>query len=85
MVTESFHPYKGYIIRLRAVTFNGIWYAIIKEIPNKNSPNGIKKVYLRQRGYNFIKPENLLIQAKHYIDNFPIKLEEKLNKLTNKL
>ena len=34
MITESFQEYKGYIIRLRAVTGNGFWYSIIKQTPN---------------------------------------------------
>lgn len=86
MITESFHNYKGYIIRLRAVTNNGFWYAIIKEIPCSTSPGGIKKLYLRKIGYNFILPENLLNKAKHYIDNHSNNLDEKFNKLTaNKL
>ena len=80
MITESFTPYKGYIIRLRAVTMNGFWYDIIKEKPNESSPNGIKKIYLRKIGYNFIKPDELLQKAKDYIDNYQINLITKYNK-----
>ena len=81
MVTESFQEYKGYLIRLRAVTYNGFWYAIIKEVPNTKSPNGIKKLYLKQQGYNFIKPNDLLKKAIDYIDNHEINLINKYNKL----
>ena len=77
MITESFHNYKGYIIRLRAVTYNGFWYAIIKEIPNVSSPNGIKKLYLKQKGYHFIRPEELLQKAKNYIDNHENNIKQK--------
>lgn len=77
MITESYHNYKGYIIRLRAVTNNGFWYAIIKQIPNETSPNGIKNIYLRKQGFNFILPEKLLEKAKNYIDSYPNNLENK--------
>ncbi len=82
-ITESFYNYKGYIIKLRAVELNGFWYYIIKQIPNDKSPNGIKNIYLRQKGWNFIKPNDLLEKAKSYIDDFPTELETKFNKLTN--
>jgi hypothetical protein len=78
MITESFQSYKGYIIRLRAVTGNGFWYAIIKEVPNEASPNGIKKLYLRQKGWNFIEPEVLLQKAKDYIDNHAANLDTRI-------
>lgn len=80
-ITESFQNYKGYIIRLRAVTDNGFGYAIIKEITNSSSPDGIKKLYLRKQTYFFIEPEKLLLKAKNYIDNYSDKLEEKLKQL----
>ena len=83
MITESFQNYKNYIIRLRAVTNNGFWYAIIKEIPSSSSPDGVKKLYLRKKGYNYILPEKLLLEAKNYIDNFSNNLEEKFKKLSN--
>ena len=60
MITESFHKYKGYTVRLRAVTGNGFWYAIIKQKPNASSPDGMKNIYLRKMGFNFIKPEELI-------------------------
>jgi len=78
-VTESFHKYKGYTIRLRAVLGNGFWYSVIKTVPNSLSPNGIKKLYLRNIGYNFIEPEELLEKAKKYIDNYSDILEKKYN------
>ena len=82
MITESFQEYKGYIIRLRAVTNNGFWYDIIKEIPSISSPNGIKKIYLRKKGWNFIKPDVLLSKAKQYIDEFSPQLDKKFNERT---
>lgn len=82
MITESFHNYKGYIIRLRAVTNNGFGYAIIKEIPSLSSPNGIKKIYLRRITFNFIEPDMLLQKAKNYIDNYSENLEQKFIKIT---
>jgi len=78
-VTESFHEYKGYTIRLRAVLGNGFWYSIIKTAPNPPSPDGIKKLYLRDIGYNFIEPKELLEKAKNYIDNYSDILEKKYN------
>ena len=78
MITESFHHYKGYKIRLRAVTFNGFWYAIIKEIPNNSSPNGTKNLYLVQKGWNFIKSDDLLAKAINYIDNHNDNLIKKI-------
>lgn len=80
-VTESFHEYKGYIIKLRAVTYNGFWYKIIKQVPSEKSPNGIKNMLLRERGWNFIKPALILQKAKDYIDQFPTQLEEKFQRL----
>ena len=81
MITESFQEYKGYIIRLRAITGNGFWYAIIKDIPSLKSSNGIKRLYLRKEGYNYISSQELLTKAKNYIDNYPNQLEDKFNKL----
>lgn len=81
MITESFQKYKGYIIRLRAVTGNGFTYDIIKQKPNELSPNGMKNIYLRKVSYWYIKPDILLSKAKNYIDNFENNLIEKYNKL----
>lgn len=80
MVTESFQEYKGYIIKLRAVTMGGFGYLIIKQKPNPSSPNGRKNIYLRQRIYNFISLEELIIEAKNYINNYEINLITKFNK-----
>lgn len=80
MITESFQEYKGYIIRLRAITGNGFTSDIIKQKPNPTSPNGMKNIYLRKDAYWYIKPDVLLNKAKNYIDNFEIKLIEKYNK-----
>jgi hypothetical protein len=80
MITETFQEYKGYTIRLRAVTNNGFGYSIIKQKPNTSSPNGLKNIYLRTERYVFIEPEILLNKAKNYIDNFEDKLIEKYNK-----
>lgn len=81
MITESFQEYKGYIIRLRAVTGNGFTYDIIKQKPNELSPNGIKNIYLRKVSYLYIKPNELLNLAKNYINNFENNLIEKYNRL----
>lgn len=82
MITESNHDYKGYNIRLRAVTNNGFWYKIEKFIPNPTSPNGLKRIILRQRGYNFIRPSESLQKAKDYIDEFSDVLEEKFEMIS---
>jgi len=79
MITESFQEYKGYTIRLRAVTDNGFWLAIIKYIPSPKSPNGLKTLYLHKRGYNFIKPDEFLKIAYNYIDNHEDNLIKKFN------
>lgn len=80
MITESFRQYKGYTIRLRAATGSGFGYAIIKEKPNEASPNGMKKVYLRQRKYVFVSSDFLLLEAMNYIDNHENNLIDKYNK-----
>ena len=85
MITESFQEYKGYTIRLRAVTMNGFWYSIIKTAPNKTSPNGLKNLYLKEKGYNFIEPKELLQEAKDYIDNHEDNLIKKYNERSSKL
>lgn len=85
MITETFYPYKDYIIRLRAVTGNGFWYSITKDVPNPSSPNGVKILYLRKQGFNFILPEELLNKAKNYIDNYPENLKVSYHKQLTKL
>jgi hypothetical protein len=80
MVTESFYPYKEYTIRLRAVRGNGFGYSIIRKKPNPSSPNGLKNIYLRTVTYNWTSAEDLLKEAKNYIDNFENRLIEKFNK-----
>lgn len=84
-ITESFTDYKGYTIRLRACTYNGFWYAITKKVPNIASPDGIKTLYLRKHGFNFISADNLRDKAANYIDNFSKQLEDEVIKLTSKL
>lgn len=84
-IVESFIDYKGYTIRLRSITFGGFGYSIIKKVENQNSPDGIKKVYLREMRFNYIKAEDLLKRAKNYIDEFHIRLEEKFNKIKPQL
>jgi hypothetical protein len=69
MITESFHNYKNWDFRIRAVTNNGIWSHIFKDVPNPKSPNGIKRLYLRQKGWNFMKVDKLIQQTKDFIDN----------------
>lgn len=77
MITESFQKYRGFTIRLRAVTGNGFWFDIIRQVPNAASPDGMRNVYLRKKGFNFIQPGELLRKAKSYIDNFAPELEKK--------
>ena len=84
MITETFYTYKDYSIRLRAVTNGGFGYAIIKEVPSVTSPNGVKKLYLRKRTYNFTSSGWLLEQAKAYIDNHEENLISKLNQIVTK-
>ncbi len=81
MVTESTQEYKGYTIRLRAVTGNGFWYIIQKQKPNASSPNGMKNMILRRMGFDYIEPDVLLQKAKNYIDEYEHVLHEKYNRL----
>jgi len=74
--TCSTTEYKGYQIFLRAYTGSGIWYRIFKQTKHR-------KYKLRERGYNFKLPSDLLQEAKNYIDNYSIKLEDKFTRLSN--
>lgn len=85
MITESFHEYKNYIIKLRACTYNGFGFSILKQVENKNSPNGFKNITLKEKRYNFTSSEKLLKESKEYIDNYSIELEVKLEKKWNNL
>lgn len=66
-ITESFHNYKGWDFRIRAVKNNGIWSNIFKDISNEQGR--IKRLYLRQKGWNFMEVEKLIQQTKNFIDN----------------
>ncbi len=84
MLTESYHVYKDYSIRLRAITNGGFGFAIFKEVENSLSPNGIKRVYLRKKTYNFTSSEALMKEAKSYIDNHSDNLIKKFAELNKK-
>ena len=69
--TESFHEYKDWNFRIRAVVNNGIRSTIFKDVPttNPNSLTGIKRLYLREKGWEY-KDVNILIdETKAFIDN----------------
>ncbi len=68
-ITESFHKHKGWDFKIRAVTNNGIWSTIFIDIPNEFSPNGIKRIPLRQKGWEFMEVDKLILQTKEFIDN----------------
>lgn len=70
-VTESFHQYKGWDFRIRAVEYNGIWSDIFKDVPttNSNSLTGVKRLYLRKKGWSFMEVDKLIQQTKNFIDN----------------
>ena len=81
MATESIYEYKGYFIKLRSAPFKGFGFKIYKIKENILSPNGIKKIFLREKTYNFTTSEKLLFEAKNYIDNHENNLIKKYNKL----
>lgn len=89
MITESFHNYKNWDFRIRAVTNNGIWSDIFKDVPttNPNSLTGIKRLYLRKKGWNFMEVNKLIQQTKDFIDNHEKNLIESLirQKLKHKI
>lgn len=69
--TESFHEYKGWCFKIRAVVNNGIWSTIFKDVPtdNPNSPTGFKRLSLRQKGWEYMDVDKLIQQTKNFIDN----------------
>ena len=73
--TMSETGYKGYIIRLRCYHLSGIRVTIIKQLESG------KKLKLREEGWNYYVPLDLLNKMKNYIDNYEINLINKLNKL----
>jgi hypothetical protein len=74
MSSESIVDYKGYKIKLQFKRFSGGRSTIFKPVE--------KKWYsLRDDNWNFINPDELLQRAKNYIDNFPERLELRLQKL----
>lgn len=71
--TKSETEYKGYIILLRCYPGSGITGKIIK-LSNKGS-----RIILRQEGWTFYKPIDLLNKLKAYIDNYENNLIIKYN------
>jgi hypothetical protein len=71
MITESFHQYKNWDFRIRCVTGNGIWSDIFKDVPttNPNSLTGIKRLYLRKKGWSYMEVDTLIQMTKNFIDN----------------
>ena len=67
--TESFHVYKGWNFKIRAVVGNGIWSTIFKDVPNVTSPNGMKRLPLRQKGWTYMEVDRLIQQTKDFIDS----------------
>lgn len=74
--TMSETKYKEYIIRLRCYHGSGIRATILKELESG------KKLRLREEGWNFYNPIDLLTKMKTYIDNHENNLINKLDKLT---
>ena len=74
--TVSETEYKGYLIRLRCYNYSGISGKIIKV-----SDSG-KRIIVRERAYNFIKPIDFLNELKHYIDNYECNLISNFNRKT---
>ena len=66
-ITESFHNYKGWDFKIRC--YNGIWSTIYKDVPNIKSPNGLKRLPLRQKGYVFLEVDKMIQETKDFIDN----------------
>ena len=86
MITESFHKHKDWDFRIRTVTNNGIWSNIFKDVKtdNFNSKTGVKRLYLRQKGYNFIEVNKLIEQTKTFIDNHESNLIQSLKQQLEK-
>lgn len=84
-ILETFYDYKDFKIRLRSGHCIGFGFNIFKEAKNANSPNGLKRVYLREKRYNFSSSKQLLNEAKAYIDNHSEHLYDKFNKRKPKL
>jgi hypothetical protein len=70
-ITESFHNYKGWDFRIRTVKNNGIWSTIFRDLPtsNPNSKTGIKRLYLREKGWEYMNVDKLIQQTKDFISN----------------
>ena len=88
-ITETFHQYKGWDFKIRCVQSNGIWYYIYKDVPNPTSPNGMKRLYLRMKGFSFVPIDEIIQKAKNFIeDHEDLLLKSLVNKqniLNNKL
>ena len=70
-ITESFHQYKGWDFKIRAIEGNGIWSTIFKDLPRTNlkGETTIKRLPLRQKGWLFMEVDKLIQQTKDFIDN----------------
>lgn len=88
-ITESFHHYKNWDFRIRAVEDNGIWSDIFKDVStnNPNSKTGIKRLYLRKKGWSFMEVDKLIQQTKDFIDKHESNLFQSLEhqKLKHKI
>jgi hypothetical protein len=77
-ITESFHCYKNWDFKIRCVENNGIWSTIFKDVPNIKSPNGLKRLPLRQKGWEYMDIDKLIQQTKDFIDNHESNLFQSL-------
>lgn len=75
--TQSFSSYKGYEIVIRAATFGGLGYKIFKYAEIPTFMGNPKKLYLRERVWSFILPDEALQHAHKYIDEFGYQLDNK--------
>lgn len=81
-ITESFHNYNGWGFRIRAAKNNGIWTTTFKDTPtgNINSKTGIKRLYLREKGWTYKEVDKLIKETKNFIDNHEENLFKSLEK-----
>lgn len=86
-ITESFHIHKGWNFKIRAVPDNGIWSTIFIDVPNEKSPNGTKRLSLRQKGWVYMEVDKLIKQTINFIDNHESNLLQSLQqqKLKHKI
>lgn len=82
MITESYHAYKDYQVRIRAVTNGGMGFSIFRYYPNPSKMNETKRVKLREKIYRFTSADSLLKEAYNYIDQYDDRLQFKFKRLT---